>query len=236
MLQLSYSTINMVKEASHNWVNKLMGLKPQDRPYYHTGKAGHDIIQAHLSGKHKTPYLEHIPYTFPLVEEKDFDERLKFNVTLKSLIDRYSEFLAPSLFPKEEYNLIGFFDAMDKASCRFGEIKISSSPWGITQFANLMQRKIYSLAIPLFREVVCITAHSSVPQDLDNIVATEQWAIQKPKYYTIPCTQEDRIEALKWILEGIEIIESGDYSGGLDATGVCALGDRCYYGVNCSFK
>ena len=214
----------MVYEASHNWVNKMMGLKPEDHDYYHWGKAGHDNIQRHVSGRTINKDLKHIPYTFPLVEEKDFDERLKFNVTLDQLINIAKP--SPDAYkPKDEYNIIGFFDGLNKPKCQSLEIKISSTPWSVGRFHKLMQRKLYALALPMLKETICVTGYKDI----------KSWKTNKPKYFPIPNTKEEKVEAIDWILGGIKIIESGDYTGGLDATGVCALGDRCYFGQNCSF-
>ena len=88
-----------------------------------------------------------------------------------------------------------------------------------------MQRKIYALAKPEYTETICITCSKNV----------EEWKNEKPKLFRVPTTQRDRDEAIKWILGGIEIIESGDYTGGLNKEGKC-INPRCYYGVNCQFK
>lgn len=210
-----------------------MGLKPEDRPEYHQGTEAHLVIQQHVSGKKKDPRLEHlvdevdgqkIPIEFPIVEEKDFDERCKFNVTLKELFNVVPP--EPGDYrPRDEYNIIGFFDGINKPKSRLLEIKTSSTPWGITKFIDLMQRKIYGLAIPLLKETVCISGYRDM----------SLWQNEPPKFFTVPMRPEEKREALKWILGGIEIIESGKFDGGLDENGKCT-DPRCYYGVNCSFR
>lgn len=212
-LQLSYSTINMLYQASHNWLNKQMGLKPEDHDYYHQGKEAHRIIQDHVSNKKIDDRLLHINFLFPIVEEVDFDKRCKF------------EFPLEVTGLKNEYSMIGFMDGMNNEEKRILEIKISSVPWSVLKFQQLIQRKIYSLARPDLTETICITG----------LRDPEQWKTDKPKVFKIPNTDQDRKEAMGWILGGIKIIESGDFKGGLDENGKCT-DPRCYYGVNCQFK
>ena len=213
IITLSYSTINgcLQPHNSHNWLNKMYGLKSEDKAIYHEGKLAHDTIQGHVSGKRPHPDLVHIEYTFPIVEEVDFDRRCKF------------EF--PVLHRDNNYNMIGFFDGLDKANGRYLEIKSSSSPWSLQKFQSLIQRKIYALSDPLLKEAICISATRDI----------EAWKMSPPKVFVVPVTEQDRKDAMKWILEGIKVLESGKYDGGLDENGKCV--DRwCYFGVNCQFK
>lgn len=240
MIQLSYSTLRMVQEASHNWLNKVMGMKPEDRHYYKEGKDAHNIIQMHVSGRKYHPDLGGLaeemegnpeskqPIRFPIVEETDFDKNCKFEFSLKETIEFYNkQYTEPLRFPmpRDDYSIIGYFDGKDPFSKRFLEIKSSSTMWPITKFFNSPQRKIYALAEPEYKELVAVTC----PRDVS------LWKTLKPKVYKIPLTPRDRTEAIYWILDGIKIIESGDYTGGLDEDGKCR-NFRCYYGVNCQFK
>jgi hypothetical protein len=203
----------MVYQASHNWLNKQMGLKPEDHDYYHKGKEAHRIIQDHVSGKKIDDRLLHVKFNFPIVEEVDFDERCKFTMP----------FYETGL--KNDYSMIGFMDGINNAEKRILEIKISSVPWSVTKFQQLMQRKIYSLARTDLSETIGITG----------VMDPEQWKRDLVKVYKIPNTNKDRQEAKAWILGGIKIIESGDFKGGLNEDGKCT-DPRCYYGVNCQFK
>ncbi len=212
-LQLSYSTINMVYEASHNWLNKQMGLKPEDHDYYHQGKEGHRIIQDHVSGKKPDERLTHIKFSFPIVEEVDFDARCKFEVP----------FEAEGL--KNEYSIIGFVDGKNLEEKRILEIKVSSVPWSVLKFQQSLQRKLYAMSLIDMVETIGITA----------VRNPDNWKLDQPKLYKIPNTDKDRQEARDWIIGGIKIIESGDFKGGLDENGKCT-DPRCYYGVNCQFK
>jgi len=209
----------MLHEASHNWLNKMMGLKPEEREYWKAGKAAHDIIQKHISGKELDARLAHIEDRFPIVEERDFDPRCKFDFSL-------DDWANPTGFtPSGEYNIIGFYDGLDPENKRFLEIKTSSSPWSVGKFKNSFQRKTYSLASPEFTESILITCRKD----------PELWELEKPKRFTVPITDLDRVEALGWIIAGIRIIESGDFTGGLDEDGRCT-NPYCYYGCNCQFK
>lgn len=212
-LQLSYSTINMLYTASHNWLNKQMGLKPEDHDYYHQGIEGHRLIQDHVSGKKPDERLAHIKFSFPIVEEVDFDKRCKFEVP----------FEVTGL--KNEYSIIGFVDGKNLEEKRILEIKVSSAPWSVMKFQQALQRKVYAMSLIDMVETIGVTA----------VRNPEDWKKEQPKVYRIPNTEQDRQEAREWILGGIKIIESGDFKGGLDENGKCT-DPRCYYGVNCQFK
>jgi hypothetical protein len=212
MILLSFSTLNMVYTASHNWLNKQMGIKPEERPEWREGKLAHDLIQKHVSGKQAHPYLTHIKLQFPIVEECDLDPRCRF------------EFPIDSTGYKYKYGMIGFFDGINEEENRMLEIKASFAPWSIGKFHKLMQRKVYALAKPLVTEMICVTG-------LRN---PDLWKDTPPKVYRIPMTEADREEAIDWIYGGIQIIESGDYTGGL-VDGRCE-NPYCYFGKNCQFK
>jgi hypothetical protein len=224
-ITLSYSTINNCLQPtnSHNWLNKQMGIKPEDKPYYHEGTEGHRIIQQYLLGK-KTephfykdlsgedkeciPYMENIKYRFPIVEERDFDPKCKFTIDIS-----------------ESVEVIGYIDALDPENKRFGEIKLSVTPWGFRKYVNSNQKKIYSMAFPDFKEAVLITGGRN----------PEFWEHENLKVYPVPLTDKDRKDGLKYIMEAVKLLEEGDFTGGLDEDGVCR-NKFCYYGENCHFK
>jgi len=215
MIQLSYSTLNMIYQSSHNWLNKQMGIKPEERPEWEVGKKIHRIIQDHVSGKKLHLNLKHIKHTFPVVEEVDFDERCKFNFDCN--------FAGKDI--KNKYNIIGFIDGLDPENKRFLEIKSSDPLWSVGKFQNTMQRKVYALAKPEFTEAVLITCTKKI----------ENWDRVPAKIFKVPLTDQDRKEARDWILGGIRIIESGEFTGGLDENGKCT-NPWCYFGKNCQFK
>jgi len=183
-----------------------MGAKVPDNEFFRNGHRIHSIIQSHLSGKEPNELLKHIPYKFPIVEEKDFDDRCKFEIPIT-----------------DKYGIRGYIDAQDPENKRFGEIK-TGTEWGLKKFVESYQRKIYALAKPDYTESVLITC-------LDDT----QWATTPPKYYSVPLTQKDREDALEWIEKAIKLLEAGDFSGGLDENGRCT-NNYCYYGQNCKFK
>lgn len=206
MIILSFSTINMLYTASHNWINKQMGLKPEDRPYFKRGRAAHRIIQDHVSGVRLDDRLAHINYKFPIVETVDFDPKCKIFVPVD-----------------KNYAVRGYVDGHDPVNRRFLEIK--TGVWSIGKYQNSFQRKIYSLGLPSYTESIMVTGEWD----------PNAWKMAPPKVYIVPSTPKDRQEAMDWIIGGINIIEKGDFSGGLDAGGVCT-NPYCYYGVNCHFK
>jgi hypothetical protein len=84
------------------------------------------------------------------VEEKDFDERLKFKLN----------------FGSDEF--IGFLDARNDEKKVFSDIKTSKTLWNMKKFVDLMQRKVYQLAYPDY-SFVGITATPS----LDKVYVVE---------------------------------------------------------------
>jgi len=207
-MRLSFSSLNMLHEASHQWTNKMMGIKIPDYDFLREGKEAHRLIQLHVSGKKKHKYLKHIEIKFPIVEEVDFDERCRFSFPVKT--------------DKGEYEIIGFYDGLDIKNHRILEIKSSSTPWSLGKFHSSMQRKLYGLSNFKIKEAFLITG-SRNPDD---------WEKNPPKIYSIPFKPRDYSEATKWIFDGINIILKGDFTGGLDEDGKCT---GCFYGKNCSF-
>ena len=214
MITLSFSTINNCLQPynSHNWLNKMLGAKPEDKWYYHAGTEAHRIIQQHVSGAKKHPYLKHIKVKFPVVETRDFDPRTKFSFKIRMPL-------------KEKYEVIGFFDGRNEDWSKGLEIKTSSNPWSLAKFQSSMQRKLYSLASPNLKVMYLITGQKE----------PDRWEEDKPKLYRVPVTFQDRQDALEWVKKAIDVIEAGEFRGGLDENGKCT-DPNCYYGANCQFK
>jgi hypothetical protein len=210
MVKLSFSTINscLQPENSHAWINKMSGIEVPENVYMTEGKIAHSIIQKHVSNELKDTRLDNITMEFPLVERKDFDERLHFEFEFDS--------------KKEKYLIHGYYDGLDLENGRFLEIKTSGTPWSIKKFQESFQRKLYTLSNEKFVEGAMITCKRD----------PEEWKIIKPQLFTIPCTQHDRDQANIWILAGVRILESGNYTGGL-IDGKCD--GHCLWGSNCSF-
>lgn len=129
-MMLSCSTLNAFLECPKSYLNKQMGLPKVDFEYFHYGKEGHKIIQEHISKKKLDERLKDLKLYFPVVEEKDFDERLKFELK----------------FGKDSF--IGFLDARNDEDKVFSDIKISTTLWTLKKFLDLQQRKVYQLAYP----------------------------------------------------------------------------------------
>lgn len=242
-IQLSASSVKMIYDASHNWANKMMGFKPEDHDYYHQGNHAQDLMNEHLSGRTFNSNLadlkekvdgKEMPLRFPILEERDFDPRCKFTFwirsmssTQESLFSKQLEvghgFTSPDI--RGEYEIRGYVDGHDPVKGRILEVKSSSEMWTLGKFQGLMQRKVYALGFPSYKEYIGLTC----------LRDPLKWEVLKPKAYRLQLTQEDRHEAFEWILGAIKIIESGDWNGGLDENGKCT-NPRCYYGVNCQFK
>jgi hypothetical protein len=204
----------------------MMGYKPEDRWYYHAGKKAHDIIQRHVSGVEDHPYLKHIKETFPIVETMDFDPACKFEINFNEVLDVYQGKMAKQQHSlNEQYRVIGFFDGRDNQYKKFLEIKSSSNPWSLIKFKTSLQRKLYTLSNVDIEECYLITGQKE----------PEKWEKEPPKIFKVPATEADRIEAIKFVLDGIETIRKGDFTGGLDENGKCT-DPWCYFGKNCQFK
>jgi hypothetical protein len=212
MIRLSYTSLNNLLNG-HEWINKQMGIPVPDYPFLREGKEAHRIIQDHVSGKKKHELLSHISIEFPIVEQKDFDERCKFTIPIN-----------------EKYEVIGYVDGFNPEIGNLLEIKSSSTNWSMTKFRDSIQRKIYSLAFPEYEESYLITGSKD----------PEEWKNDPPKLYSIHLSPEDKKEALEWITEGIKVLESGKFDGGLDSEGFCT---GCFWNMprfqdiaNCHFK
>jgi hypothetical protein len=210
LITLSFSTINncLQPSNSHNWLNKQMGVKTPDYGYFQEGKDCHRIIQDHVSDTVPHELLNHIPIKFDIVERFDRDPATHFIFQIN-----------------EKYAVHGYYDGTDKEVTRFLEIKSSGTPWSLGQFQKSMQRKIYVLSNKKIEESWLITCKRD----------PKLWKLYQPKYFKIPATEQDRKDALRFIMDAVQIIESGSFDGGLNEDGKCT-DQRCYYGTNCQFK
>lgn len=192
-MRLSYSSLNNIHNG-HEWLNKTMGIPLPDYPFLREGTAAHRIIQRHVSGVEIHPKLTLLGLSFPVVEEKPFDERCRFSFNVSG-----------------GYEVTGFVDGLDREHKRFLEIKTSDTGWSIKQFADSMQRKLYALAFLDFTEAHLITCNAD----------PNTWEMRPPKVFTVQLTQRDRDDAQAWIATGIVKLEAGDFNGGLDENGHC---------------
>ncbi|OGK74697.1 hypothetical protein A2575_01240 [Candidatus Roizmanbacteria bacterium RIFOXYD1_FULL_41_24] len=197
----------MLRIASHNWLNKQMGITVPERVEWTEGKVNQRIIQQHISGKRIHQNLKNIPYKFPIVEEIEFDARTKFFIEINS-----------------KYGLIGYADGLNYEEKMLAEIKLYNGGFSMNKFINSMQRKIYAWGFPMMKRAVLITGKRN----------PELWEDYPLKTSVVPMTKQDIKEAKQWVNEGIAIIERGDFTGGL-TNGKC-LDPWCHYGVNCFFK
>lgn len=205
---LSASTLYMLYNDSHNWINKQMGIKAEERDYFIAGREAHRLIQDHVSGTKPVKTLSHIERVFPIVETEDFDPKTKFEFS-----------------PKDGYTVIGWADGLNVEEKQTLEIKTSRSTlWSIGKFKDSMQRKIYSVGFPWSKRAVLITCYSN----------PLQWSRFKPKIMELPQTDQDKKDALKYIEGGIKILEAGKFDGGL-IDGKCR-NKWCTFGKNCYFK
>ncbi len=220
-LHFSYSTLKMLKEASHCWINKQMGIKPEETIYMTQGTEGHGIIQGHIGGITPDPRLFFLKDRFMFVEKRKFDPEMKFEIDING------------------YKIIGFLDADNPPTKTMGEIKLSGTPWTQKQFIDSFQRKIYAIAKPGYTNAILITGSLNpdmwVKKDFTDPENQKLWKKGELFTYDVPVTDKDREEARKWIIEALTIFENGDFNGGLDENGRCNV-FRCPWGKNCHFK
>lgn len=206
MIRLSHSTLKMLYEHPHCWLNRQMKAVVPDNPYFKRGHRLQDLITAHLNGKKVREDLKHIHYSFPTLELVDFDPNCKISFPIN-----------------DKYEMIGYLDGANYPDKISLEIKTSTKMWSLNDFNKAMQRRIYNIAFP-FTENVLITA----------IADENLWHIEPPKVFSIPVTEQDKQECWDWIHGGIKILEEGDFTKDL-VDGKC-VDRFCLYGVNCQFK
>ena len=208
-LHFSYSSLNTLLNCSHAWINKIEKRTFVETQAMREGKEGHRLIQRHIGGIEEHPNLSFLTDRFDIVERVDFDKRCKFNITVQG------------------FSIIGFTDARNTVDGKLGEIKLSSSPWSIGQFQESAQRKLYAYALPAYASMVCITG-PRLPQD---------WSKSTMRTYELDLTDQDRQEGLDWIVSGLDVFRSGDFTGGLEMgdDGLLRCVGRCGYGHNCKW-
>jgi len=208
---LSFSSLNTLHNSSHQWVNKMAGAEVPDNKYLEGGRVGEKIIQDHVSGKVLSDSLKHVINTFSVVPEVPFDERTAFENVYKR--------------NGKEYRVVGFADALDPQSKTLLEVKLSGTPWSLNKFRESFQRKMYAWGFPQYTKAVLITAN----------IDPNTWNDRTLKVRETNMKDSDRDEVLEWMNAGIDILQKGQFKGGLDEFGKCT--DRwCLYGVNCLFK
>jgi len=238
MIKLSYSTLNDVYQFPHSWLNKVMGAKKPDLEVFKEGKKVHRLVQDHLCGESISEVVaQYITQEFSIVEQKEFDERCKLVKAFDST--GMLEDVCVCEFPREvngvctkckkptpPYLFRGYFDGYNPETQTILEIKTGRKElWTLGRYKDSIQRKIYSLLLPEAKATYLFTA-------LQNV---ELWDRVKPKTMTMEIKEKDKQEALKWILDGIKLIEEGDFTKDLNEDGKCTH-FMCPYGENCLFK
>ncbi len=225
MVKLSFTSLSALHNG-HEWLNKQMGIKVPEYPFLKEGKDDHRLVQDHVSGKKKHEHLSQIKESFPIVEEVDYDKRCEFEFSFNKVLIDYG--IHETL--KDVYMIRGFYDGRVGNYSKTMEGKFSSTPWSMGKFEKDNQRKIYALSNEGIKEQFLITGHRDV----------EKWKIEPPKIYgPFKPTKQDKLDAIDWIMEGIKILESGDFTGGLDEDGKCT---DCFWNMgryrdiaNCNF-
>jgi len=192
-------------ETCHKWyLNKMMGLEKEDFPYFHAGRETHDVVQKHVSGVKENESLT----------KAGLDEKFYFPIVEVEKFDKNCR------FQKDfgDYELIGYVDGKNIDNKRILEIKtVNGQVWSLGKCQKSMQRKIIGLCMPDYAESLYIT----LTRDFSKL-----------NKYLIPFTEKDRADALKYIQDGIEVIEKGKFELEGDKN-TCY---RCIYRLNCQWS
>lgn len=219
MITLSFSTIKncLQPENSHNWVNKKNRVKFPENDAMRLGKELHREVQNHFAGNKIIKELGFIEDKFPVVEQKDFDERCRFYMQIDG-----------------DFAVQGFVDGKNLESKDVLEMKfVRNKLWSVSDFNTTYQKKLIALCMPTYKRFVGFTAIMPEKKKSGGF-DYKIWKINKPKLYPIEFTEADRKEAREWIKKAMDTVVSGHFDGGLE-DGVCT-NRYCYYGVNCMFK
>lgn len=202
--------MRLLHDCPHNWINKINKVPQPENKYFELGSAAHRIMQDHLSGKVPNEAFSHIKAKFPIVEEVDFDDRLRFEV------------------PYKEYLIMGFIDGLDRPMEENPEVmlegKFSSSPWSLQQYKSSPQRKIYGWALRSLKHAILVTGKLN----------PDEWKLNRIKTAKVPFVEQDYIDAESYIDYAIQVLKDGAFTTDL-VNGRCT-DPRCYYGSNCMFK
>lgn len=182
MITLSYSTMNALIQEPHTWLAKQLGLKTMTTQDFEDGKRAHRAVQDHVAGIRKMSLLESLP-SFPDVEVKDFDEKMRFEIPFD---DRYS--------------VIGFIDGLNHETGEFLEIK-SGANWSTSRFMNLAQWKIYSLAYPDYKKVWFVNTPKTDPST---------WLPNEIIMFNADINDTHKEQAREFISSAIEVIDNID--------------------------
>lgn len=149
--RLSYSTINLLLNAPHAYLNKINGLDTFTTEYFEQGKEVHNIIQKHCSGQETHKLLGKLP-TFERVETKDFDENMHVSMEYNG------------------YLIHGYVDMISDQRQEFADIK-SGKKWSPAKMAKHPQFWLYHLMTGL-NNFVLINAPKDTSEWNDTNITT----------------------------------------------------------------
>jgi hypothetical protein len=221
-MKLSFSTMRLLHECPHNYVNKISGVEQPESHYLVEGRNAHRIMQDHVSGKQFHKGFAHIKHEFNVVEDVDFDPKCKFSVFVDS------EFNRVDIEEEAAHEIYGYIDGLNSLiehnPTKMLEGKFSSSPWSASKYKKDAQRKIYGWAVPSLQEAILITGKRR----------PEEWDTHKIKTAKVVFTEQDHREAVEYMKFAVDKIQSGDLLSDL-VDGRCT-DPRCYWGENCMYK
>ena len=190
---LSYSTLSDLKKLRHTWLNKMMGLPKKEFKYLQEGKDVHNVLLPHMAGVKLDPRItkrEKADSRFKL-PPLELYEKVDFDPDVKRYFD-----------VDDKYSFIVFTDGLNLTEKYRVEVKSSSSAWTLGMVRKLVQRKIQGIAFPETDRSYLVSSARNL-----NLPGWE-FSIN-----SVPAkdTEEEKEEAWKWIMEGVKILEKGDF-------------------------
>lgn len=190
---LSYSTLSDLKKLRHTWLNKMMGLPKKPFKFLDEGKAVHNVLLPHMAGVKLDPRLtkrekDNTPFKLPKLE---LYEKIDFDPDVKRIFD-----------VNDKYSFVVFTDGLNLTKKFRVEIKSSSSAWTLSKVRDLIQRKIQGIAFPETNSSYLVSSARNL--DLPG------WELSV-KVFPAKDTEKEKEEAWKWIMEGVKILEKGEF-------------------------
>jgi len=190
---LSYSTLADLKKWKHSWINKMLGLPKKEFEFLKEGKEIHKVLLGHMAGVQPDERImkrEANGGDFQLPKLEVY-EKVDFDPDTKKYFD-----------VDDKYSMVTFVDGLNLTESFILEVKTSSKAWTPGMYRDLMQRKIYSIAFPGMKRSFLVSSGR------DQTLPGWEHSI---KVFSMQNSEKDREEAMRWIKEGIAVLEKGDF-------------------------
>ena len=190
---LSYSTLSDLKKWRHSWLNKMMKLPKKEFKFLQEGRDVQDVLLPHMAGvklDKRITKREKADSRFKL-PPLELYEKIKFDPDVEGRFD-----------VNYKYSFVVYTDGLNLTEKFRVEVKSSSSTWTLGMVRNLVQRKIQAIAFPETNRSYLVSAARNLK--------LPGWELSI-KSLPAKDTEEEKEEAWKWIMEGVKILEKGDF-------------------------